>query len=212
MGATHGRVTARERWYYRLLGADAELRRVVRPGQTVLDIGCSDGRGSVLLSAVGAFGVDIHRPALAVARQRDRRRVVVQADVRRLPFRGGAFDFCVALDVVEHLDKPEALDLIAEMERVGRTGVCILTPAGFVPQPPTPDEPWQEHRCGFTPKELSQLGYRVRGVGGARWLRAQYARVRGGLVGVGLAIASRPITRAWPSAAYHLFAVKDLRP
>ncbi len=74
---------------------------------------------------------------------------MTQADVRELPYRDRSFDAVVALDVVEHFEKPDALRMLLELERVSRSLVVVVTPSGFVPQPPTEDEPWQEHRCGF---------------------------------------------------------------
>ena len=173
-------VTGRERWYYRLLGADGELRQVLADEQSVLDVGCADGRGSVLLTDRVAYGVDIHRPSLIAAADLGRRHGLVQADIRRLPYADNSFDVVVALDVVEHLEKRQAVELLAELERGPSSAVCLLTPSGFVAQAGTPEEPWQEHRCGFTASELKTLGYRVRGVGGARLLRGDYVWVRGG--------------------------------
>ncbi len=190
--------------YFRLFGADGELRRHGLDVRTSLDIGCSDGRGSELLT--GAAGCDIYVPALREAARQGRRRLPVAADLRHLPYRDGAFDAVVALDVLEHFEKDEALVVLAEMERVARRLVAVLTPSGFVPQPPTEDEPWQQHRCGFHATELAERGYQVVGVGGARGLRGEYAAFRAGPVGLGLAAVSRVTHRARPDRSYHLFA------
>src|SRR5437879_9155119 len=156
--------------YYRLFAADGVLRHLVREGEQVLDAGCSDGRGSELLGPLGATGVDIYRPSLVEVARAHRRRPVVQADVRRLPFRAESFDVVVSLDVVEHFTKPDAVRLISELERVARRLVVVLTPCGFVSQPPGEDEPWQEHKCGFEAGELEALGYSVSGLGGPKAL------------------------------------------
>ena len=87
-------------------------------------------------------------------------------------FAPGAFDVVVSLDVVEHFDKPDAHRVIGEMERASRFLVVVVTPCGYVRQSGTPDEPWQEHRCGFEPDELEALGYEVSGVGGPARSRA----------------------------------------
>lgn len=198
----------RRRAYYRLFGADGTLSARLLPGWLVLDVGCSDGRGSEVLS--GAAGCDIYRPALVAARDAGRRRAVVQSDVRALPYRRGAFDAVVALDVVEHFEKDDALRVLAEMERVSRRLVVVLTPAGFVEQPGTPEEPWQRHRCGFHPEELESLGYRVRGVGGMRHLRGDYGAFRWGPAGQLLGAVSQPVVRSWPAQAFHLVGVKQV--
>ncbi|HVT78712.1 MAG TPA: class I SAM-dependent methyltransferase [Acidimicrobiales bacterium] len=199
----------RRRAYYRMFGGDRALAGLLRPGMQVLDVGCSDGRGSVELT--GAFGCDVHRPTLQAARDNGRRTNVAQTDVRSLPYRDGAFDVVVALDVIEHFDKDDAHRVLREMERVTRDIVVIVTPSGFVPQPPTETEPWQEHRCGFEAAELRALGFDVRGLGGWSGLRREYGAFRGGPVGQLAAVLSEPFVRADPDRGFHLLAVKHLR-
>lgn len=203
MGATS---SVRERLYYRLFGGDSVLYRVLRPGWSVLDVGCSDGRGSIELT--GVWGCDIYRPHLREAGRTLHRRRVVQTDIRQLPYRSGAFDAVVALDVIEHFEKVDALRVVAEMERVARSVVVVMTPSGFVEQPGTPDEPWQEHRCGFEPEELRELGYEVAGVGGLAELRGDLGAFRWGLPGQVLAAVTQPLVRSRPHRAFHLIGVK----
>lgn len=196
--------------YFRLFSADAALMRMIAPGETVADVGCSDGRGSEVLGRLNSTGFDIYEPALreAVASGRCRRGVLT--DVRDLPLRSQAFDVVVALDVIEHFRKPEAIALLSELERVARRLVIVLTPNGFVPQPPGEDEPWQEHRCGFAPGELEAIGYRVVGRGGPMMMRGPYGSFRGGVLGQLGAIAASPVVRRVPSSAFHLLGVKEV--
>jgi SAM-dependent methyltransferase len=203
--------TIRRHAYYRLYGADRLLGRVVEPDMCVLDVGCSDGRGSEVLSRSSVHGVDIYRPALEVARSARRRDPVTQADVRDLPFAAGAFDLVVALDVVEHFEKPDALRVLGEMERVSRSHVVIATPRGFVPQAGTPEEPWQEHRCGFEPSELEALGYDVSGLGGPARFRGPYGAFRGGPFGQAATAACVLGTKRRPEWAFALLGVKVVR-
>jgi len=202
--------TLRRAAYYRLYGADALLARLVRPGMRVLDVGCSDGRGSEVLGRAPAYGVDIYRPALALAAQDGRRRPVTQADVRELPFADGAFDVVVSLDVVEHFEKPDALRVISETERVCAGTVVVVTPNGFVPQPGTEDEPWQEHRCGFDVAELEALGYDVAGLGGPAVLRGAYGTFRAGPLGQAATAVCVPAVKRRPDRAFALLGVKVL--
>jgi SAM-dependent methyltransferase len=196
--------------YYRVYGTDGFLRRRIDARTRVLDVGCSDGRGSTVLSRRGTVGVDIYRPALEAARLHGRRSAVTQADVRRLPYRDGAFDVVVSLDVIEHFDKPEAVALLEELERVASQTVVVATPRGFVPQPPTAQEPWQEHRCGFSVDELEALGYDVSGVGGSATLRGPYGSFRGGALGKVAGACTSPVARRRPEVAFSLLAVKEL--
>jgi SAM-dependent methyltransferase len=68
---------------------------------------------------------------LADDSQREGRRLVrdarpfVLADAQALPFRDGAFDYCICMHVLEHVDDPAAM--LREMQRVARAGY-IETP------------------------------------------------------------------------------------
>jgi SAM-dependent methyltransferase len=197
--------------YYWLYGADAMLGRVIEPGMRVLDVGCSDGRGSEVLSRAQSYGVDIYRPALEAAEAAGRRRPVTQADVRDLPFMDGSFDVVVSLDVVEHFEKADAHRVLREMERVSRSTVVVVTPRGFVPQPGTADEPWQEHKCGFDPGELTDLGYEVTGLGGPAVLRGPYGTFRGGPLGQAATAVCVPAAKRRPQHAFALLGVKALQ-
>jgi SAM-dependent methyltransferase len=191
--------------YYRLFSADRALSGLPSRAR-ILDVGCSDGRGSEVLSRRRADGVDIYRPALEAARGDNRRTRVVQADVRDLPYRTGSHDVVVALDVIEHFTKADALAVLAELERVASGHVVVATPCGFLAQPGTPEEPWQEHRCGFEVSELEELGYRVQALGGHKRLRGDYGVFRGGPLGqIAVLLTGRFVE---PRAAFALLATK----
>lgn len=197
----------KRRAYYRIYGGDRVLAGLMKGDARVLDVGCSDGRGSEALT--GAFGCDIHEPTLRQAAESGRRAPVTQTDVRTLPFKSGSFDLVVALDVIEHFEKPDALRVLDEMERVSRGQVVVVTPSGFVPQPPTETEPWQEHRCGFDSDELRARGYDVRGLGGWSGLRRDYGAFKGGPLGQLAALLSEPYVRMNSDSAFHLLATKS---
>ncbi len=84
------------------------------------------------------------------------------------------------------------------MERVCAGSVVVVTPNGFVPQPGTDDEPWQEHRCGFDVAELEALGYDVAGLGGPAVLRGAYGTFRAGPLGQAATRGLRPRHQASP--------------
>jgi SAM-dependent methyltransferase len=83
-------------------------------GKLVLDAGCGMGRHMFHAAEGGArvVGVDFSR-AVEAAHENTKhveRTAVVQADVMRLPFRPGTFDFVYCLGVLHHLPQPlEAL-------------------------------------------------------------------------------------------------------
>jgi ubiquinone/menaquinone biosynthesis C-methylase UbiE len=95
-----------------------------QPGERVLEVGC--GAGALLpaiRAAVGAsgrvVGIDISEDQIAAARQRCVAQPEIEIaalDVRGLPYKAGAFDAFVAIQVIEYLDDPA--EALAELRRV----------------------------------------------------------------------------------------------
>jgi hypothetical protein len=134
----------------------------VRLGDEVLDLGCgimpaTGGR----LNVKRHVGVDCFQTYLE--------RIGPPTVLGNLPdvarrFGGRSFDVVLMLDVVEHLEKPDAIMLIREAERIARREVVVFTPDGFCPQGPLSawgmgENAAQSHRCGFTFDELAGMGY-----------------------------------------------------
>ncbi len=196
--------------YYRLFGADGVIRSVLRDTDRVLDVGCSVGTGSVVLDERRTCGVDIHLDSLRTARAACRRGPVICADVVSLPFADGSYDIVVALDVLEHLDPDTGSRFIAELLRVSARDLIVLTPSGFDPQPAQPDQPWMEHRSGWTADQLEGWGLRVQGWGGPKALRiaGSGGQFRFGPLGGLMAIATMAWSRRRPERSFHLLATR----
>ncbi|HEX2032448.1 MAG TPA: methyltransferase domain-containing protein, partial [Actinomycetota bacterium] len=85
-----------------------------------LDIGCGSSR---IVQALGdGVGVDLAVRKLRWLRRPGR--LLAQADINRLPFRGGSFDAVICSEVIEHVPR-EALDL-RDMVRVLRPGGVLI--------------------------------------------------------------------------------------
>jgi SAM-dependent methyltransferase len=91
-------------------------------GARVLEAGSGPGYASSLFAAHHAVGLSVAADgdidAMREARRRDPSLPVVVADLRRLPFREGAFDLVWNSSTLEHVDRPEVA--LAEMQRVTR--------------------------------------------------------------------------------------------
>ena len=132
--------TATGRLRARLLGplaANARRRRHerffaqtgVRPGMTVVDVGCGSLGLRALEPALDITGVDL-------APRPDYPGPFVQADAtERLPFEDGQFDLAYSSSVIEHVPPRKRAAFAAEVRRVGR-GWLVQTPARSFPIEP----------------------------------------------------------------------------
>lgn len=90
----------------------------------VLDVGCGVGQvvGALTRDGVEAYGVDVSEPNMARARQFSDRCQLY--DGSRLPFPDGHFACVGSLNVLEHVDQPEAF--LQELVRVTQKGGRIV--------------------------------------------------------------------------------------
>lgn len=140
----------------------------------VLDVGCGKGIYGYLIRALKdknsyMVGVYIDKEYLAFVKRFSVYNDVVLCDIRKLPFREKTFDYTLATEVIEHLEKEEGLHLIEELKRITNERIVITTPNGG----------WygkgvgKEHmmyKSGWTTEEFRRLGFKVRGLG-FRFLR-----------------------------------------
>jgi 2-polyprenyl-3-methyl-5-hydroxy-6-metoxy-1,4-benzoquinol methylase len=99
---------------------------------SVLDVGCGEGvvteRLARRLSHALVLGVDADDARLA-AEWRARASANLSfatASVYQLPFGDGSYDLVCAVEVLEHLERPQ--DALAEMSRVARTALLLSVP------------------------------------------------------------------------------------
>jgi tRNA (uracil-5-)-methyltransferase TRM9 len=96
----------------------------LKSGSLVLDAGCGNGRNLLAAGAGGhsAVGLDASRAMLRKARAKGAW-PLARADLRAIPFRGGAFDAALAIAVVHHVETEAGrLRALRELGRVLRPG------------------------------------------------------------------------------------------
>jgi SAM-dependent methyltransferase len=197
-----------------LLTLIADLRSSLRGCQTVLDVGCGNSSPLKFLRRAHLVGVDGYAPSLDEARRDGTHDEYVLGDVKKVGelFGDRKFDACVALDVIEHLEKADGWRMLESMERLATKRVIIFTPNGFVPQK-SKDGDLQEHLSGWTADEMRARGYRVLGMYGPKSMRGEYHQVKHRpralwvLVTLGLHYL---YTRSRPQKSAAIFCVKRL--
>jgi len=109
----------------------ADTLQPAQPGARVLDVGCGVGQVVARLKEAGfeAHGVDVSEPNIKRARQFSDRCQLY--DGRSLPFPDRHFASVGALNVLEHVDAPEAF--IGELVRVTEIGgrIALSSPNFF---------------------------------------------------------------------------------
>jgi methionine biosynthesis protein MetW len=106
-------------------GSIARVMQAIRPGEEVLDVGCSEGYLARLLKGNKVWGVDYNEEAVRVARNWcvDARAVDLNNDYGADPF-GRKFDVIVFADVLEHLLHPA--EVLATMARLLKPGGRVV--------------------------------------------------------------------------------------
>lgn len=191
------------------------LRRWILPDcRSILDVGCGDDARLIRLvpGIPYSLGVDAKVPEpTSSARLHTEYR---QLDVRLLAdhFSPGSFDCVVALDLIEHLGCEDGLRVLETMEAIAAKRVIVFTPNGFLPQPPAPDNPHQEHLSGWTTHDFERRGYRVLGINGWKPLRGPYAAIRWRPRSLWrrLSLLTQPLVVSHPRWAFQLLCVKDV--
>ena len=158
--------------------------------------------------------MDAFPEAIEASRKRGSHDELIELNVRRLGerFSPRTFDAVVAVDLLEHLERSEGLELLTEMERIARQRTVVFTPNGYVEQGARGANPFQVHRSGWSASDLGSLGYRVTGVHGLRLLRGEEAsiRFRPERAWSLAADLTQPVVRRLPRLAFHLLAVKEV--
>jgi N-acetylglucosaminyl-diphospho-decaprenol L-rhamnosyltransferase len=181
--------------------------------KNVLDLGC--GRHSpvgILPDTIHKTGVELYEPYLEKAVSSKRHNVYIKGDITNMQFKDKSFDVVVALDVIEHLQKKDAIELINRMEKWASKKVVIFTPNGYMDQGCWEGNPYQQHRSGWTADFFKNMGFKIYGVRGFKGLRRIIPRADGmkwSFLEV-LIDTTQVATYFLPEFAYQLFCVKDL--
>ena len=147
----------RRHWWCRSVRrvARAWLASWLRPGASILDVGCGAGG---FLGELGAARRDLRRTGVDVSPDaarsaRSRAGHVLLASASALPFQDGAFDAVLSHDVLQHLPDGDDARALAEARRVLSPGGAVSVRTNLVRDEP---EARGLHRR-YSPERLASL-------------------------------------------------------
>ncbi len=177
---------------------------------TVLDLGCGYSSPIQYCNITFSVGVEFFETYLQTSKKKSIHNQYVRADIRKIEFKPRSFDAVIALDVLEHLSKEEGHELIKKMEKWAKEKVILFTPNGYLWQDGWDNNPLQEHKSGWSVKELRELGFKVVGIDGWKKLRGYTSLIKYKPIHLWSIISdlTQIITYYYPNQAFELFAVK----
>ena len=194
-------------------GLFENLQKELAGCDTVLDLGCGYDSPIQYCRVPFSVGVELFDPYLEESKKKGIHNEYIKADVRKIGFRPRSFDAAVALDLLEHLTKDEGAELLCKMESWAKKKVVVFTTNGYLLQGPCDGNYLQEHKSGWRVDELGELGYKVCGINGWKRLRGYHGSEKYAPVFLWARISdlTQKITRRWPSQAFQLLAVKEIK-
>ena len=192
-----------------------ELRAALAGCSSVLDVGCGPNSPLQHFGLPRLIGLEGWPPSAETARKNRTHHDLILGDLRDLDrlVQPGQFEACVALDVIEHLNKEHGLKFLQSLERGAARKVVLITPNGFLPQGHTDQGDLQCHLSGWEPAEMQARGYAVIGLLGPKPLRGPYhlLRFRPRLFWALVSLTAQLLwTRRNPAAAAALLCCKSL--
>ncbi|WP_051309321.1 class I SAM-dependent methyltransferase [Desulfogranum japonicum] len=191
-------------------------KEIVGNCQSLLDIGCGTHSPIEKFSQKipVTVGIDLHRQSITEARGSCIHKKYLDMDARDIGnrFSNKSFDCVIAIELIEHLAKEEAVSLLDQMEKIAKKKVIISTPNGFVPQMSHSDNRHQEHLSGFDAQEMTTMGFRVQGFNGWKKLRGSGSRIKWSPKFFWFLVSrmTQLYTKSHPEYAYQIFCTKDV--
>lgn len=140
--------------------------------RSILDLGCGQGLQMKTIKLrhpqIYAVGVDLFKPYIETCKKEKIHNKYMICDVRKVSFKDKSFDVVLACQLLEHLNKKDALALVKKMETIAKKLVIISTPIGQTFYHTDDGNPLQKHKSFFFPQEFESRGYSIIRMGGKR--------------------------------------------
>lgn len=194
-----------------------ELEKIVVPScETLLDVGCGENPVSKIFRGKleKIFGIEMHQEASKKAEKLGIFEKIYNADALDIDkfFNQNSVDCVMVIDLVEHLDKRDALKFISKIEKIAKKLVIIQTTNGFFPQGEYGGNKFQIHKCGFGTEDFQKMGYKVLGMDGPKFLRKK--RFEDSDPGIFFSIAANLLDQFFrfiPKKSFNLLVYKEFK-
>ena len=130
----------------------------------VLDLGCGMGYWGLILKNRGCsvVGIDVFLPYLRLVKMLEVYDAVLKCSVIALPFRTNCFDTALSIEVIEHLNKQDGLQLLRQARQVSNR-VIVTTPQHYLSGQNLPS--WvpksEHHHSHWTEQDFQQEGFTI---------------------------------------------------
>lgn len=154
----------------------AKIKKLIPNNSTILDVGCGDGHLMAWINSMDAYkvvGIDINQQDLSIAKKRKcffrtsepvYQEVILADIIKKFPFKK-KFDVVLCSQVIEHLEKDRALELIQKIENLAKKRVIVATTNGFFQFDSRVPAKHDIHLSGWSPQEFIAAGFSVQGSG-----------------------------------------------
>lgn len=145
------------------------LQKELKNCDTVLDLGCGPSSPIKNIKNIKySLGVEAFKPYLNISKDQKIHNKYLQKNILDVDFPKDSFDAVILIEVLEHLTKVDGLSIIKLANKWAKKKVIISTPNQYFPMGKVDLNPYQEHKSGWSIKELQKMGFKVNGVSGLK--------------------------------------------
>lgn len=180
---------------------------------SILDLGCGPDSPIKNCNASLKVGVELFDAYLEESKNKKIHNQYIKEDVTKVCFKAKSFDAVIMIDVLEHLTKEDGYKLMKKMENWAKKKIIIFTPNGYVYQDGYDSNMLQNHKSGWTAKELESAGFKVFGMNGPKGLRGYMASIKYRPIYFWMFVSDlmQKIVYYFPNFAFQLLAVKNIK-
>ena len=192
------------------------FEQMLQDCDSILDLGCGHKSRIRLLKKRKKYtlGVDIYEKYIEMSKKKNLHDDYLVLDILKIDEKKTpkSFDCVLLLDVVEHLEKLEAIKLIRKCEKIAKKKVVISTPNGFLPQYEYHGNIYQIHKSGWNLKIFKKMNFKICGFYGLKYLKGErgHIKFRPFLFWDCFSVISYLFTWIFPQFSFLLLCVKNV--